>query len=169
MSVSIYQASIPVFNQILNSMDVVLSKAKEHADNKKIDHQALLQARLFPDMFNLIRQVQIACDFAKGASARLAGLEVPAYEDHETSFEQLHARIEKTLQFINGIKVELFEGAEVRDIVVGSGEKQRQFKGQQYLLHYVLPHFYFHATTTYAILRHNGVEVGKRDFIGKID
>lgn len=168
MSISMYQASVPVFQQILTSLDAILAKAHSHAESKKLDPQALLQARLYPDMFTLTRQVQIACDFAKGASARLAGQEVPAFEDNESSFEQLRARISKTLEFIASLPATSIDGSEERDITTGSGEKARQFKGQTYLLHYVLPHFYFHATTTYAILRHNGVEIGKRDFIGNI-
>lgn len=168
MSLSMYHASVPVFQQILNSMDAILLKTQAHIEAKKIDPQALLQARLYPDMFPLTRQIQIACDFAKGSCARLAGQEVPSYEDNETSFDELRARIAKTLAFINSLPVDAIEQSQEREITTGSGEKARNFKGQAYLLHYVLPHFYFHVTTSYAILRHNGVEIGKRDFIGNI-
>jgi len=167
MSISMYQASVPVFQQILGSMDAILVKTQNDIEVRKIDPQAILQARLYPNMFSFTRQVQIACDFAKGCTARLAGQEVPAYEDNEASFEELRARIAKTLDFIASVPQASIDGSEEREINVGSGERARQFSGQHYLLHYVLPHFYFHATTTYAILRHNGVEVGKKDFIGK--
>ncbi len=166
MSISMYQASVPVFQQMLASLDAILVKTQCHLEARKIDQQAILQARLFPDMFAFTRQVQIACDFAKGCTARLAGLEVPVFEDNEASLEELRARIAKTLAFIASVPASSIEGSEERDIHVGSGERARQFKGQQYLLHYVLPHFYFHNTTSYAILRHNGVEIGKKDFIG---
>ncbi|MBI3230224.1 MAG: DUF1993 domain-containing protein [Burkholderiales bacterium] len=168
MTISMYKASVPVFQQILGSMDAILAKAQIHINERKIDQQAFLQARLFPDMFHFTRQVQIACDFAKGCTARLAGQEVPSYEDNENSIEELRARIAKTLAFIASVPAAAIDGSEERDIHVGSGDKARQFKGQQYLLNYALPHFYFHATTTYALLRHNGVAVGKKDFIGNI-
>jgi hypothetical protein len=161
-----YDASIPVFTQMLNSLSAVLAKAEAHAAERKIEPAALLQARLYPDMFPLLRQVQIAADFAKGASARLAGVEVPRYEDNEQSFGDLKLRIEKTLDFIGSLPKHAIADSEGRDIVLNSGGSTREFKGQTYLLHYALPHFYFHTTTAYAILRHNGVEVGKKDFIG---
>ena len=166
MSLSMYTASVPVFRQVLGSLAAILEKAESHADLKKVEPQALLQARLFPDMFPLLRQVQVAADFAKGTVARLGGVEVPRYDDLETDFAGLQARIAKTLAFIDSVPREAIEGSADRDITVGSGDKQREFKGQTYLLHYSLPHFYFHATTAYAILRHNGVEIGKKDFIG---
>jgi hypothetical protein len=117
-------------------------------------------------MFPLLRQVQVAADFAKGTVARLGGVDVPRYEDTEVDFAGLQARIAKTLAFIDSVPREAIEDSAERDVTVGSGDKQREFKGQTYLLHYSLPHFYFHATTAYAILRHNGVEIGKKDFIG---
>lgn len=166
MTFSMYEASVPVFKQILTSLSAILEKAEAHAAEKKIDPPALLQARLYPDMFPLLRQVQVACDFAKGASARLAGVEVPRYDDTEQTFAELRARIATTLDFIGGLPQDGLEASAQRDITTGSGEKAKQFKGQVYLMHYALPHFYFHATTAYAILRHNGVEVGKKDFIG---
>jgi hypothetical protein len=163
---SLYAASVPVFTQMLSSLASVLDKAGAHITDKKLDPDALLQARLFPDMFPLIRQVQIAADFAKGATARLAGLEVPKYEDNEVTLADLQARIAKTLAFIGGVEASQIAGSEQREISIGSGDKLRHFKGQAYLLHYALPHFYFHVTTAYDILRHNGVAIGKADYIG---
>jgi len=166
MTFSMYEASVPVFKQILTSLSAILDKAEAHAVEKKIEPAALLQARLYPDMFPLLRQVQVACDFAKGASARLAGAEVPRFEDTEQSFAELRERIAKTLAFIATLPQDGIEASAQRDISTGSGATAKQFKGQVYLVHYALPHFYFHATTAYAILRHNGVEIGKKDFIG---
>jgi hypothetical protein len=167
MSLSMYSASVPVFRQVLGSLAAILEKAESHADLKKIEPQALLQARLFPDMFPLLRQVQVAADFAKGTVARLGGVEVPRYEDVETDFAGLQARIAKTLAFIDSVPREAIEDGAEREITTGSGANARQFaNGQLYLVHYALPHFYFHATTAYAILRHNGLEIGKKDFIG---
>ncbi len=166
MSFSMYDASVPVFKQILGSLSAILDKAEAHAAEKKIEPAALLQARLYPDMFPLLRQVQVACDFAKGASARLAGADVPRFEDLEQSFPELRERIAKTVAFIDGLPQDGIEASAQRDITTSTGANARQFKGQVYLMHYALPHFYFHATTAYAILRHNGVEVGKKDFIG---
>jgi hypothetical protein len=168
MSLTMYDASIPVFRQMLGNLSAILAKAETHANDKKIEPAALLQARLYPDMFPLARQVQVAADFAKGASARLAGVEVPRYDDTERSFAELRERIARTLAFIDSLPRAAIEGSEERDITTGSGTSARQFKGQAYLLHYALPHFYFHTTTAYAILRHNGVEVGKKDFIGNL-
>jgi len=162
-----YAASVPVFRQLLNSLDAVLKLAEAHATAKKIDPNALLQARLFPDMFPLTRQVQLASDFAKGAVTRLAGVPVPSYEDTEQTFAELHARIAKTLALIDGISPAQIDGSEERDIVIQPGTpRERKFTGQTFLLHYAMPQFLFHVTTAYAILRHNGVEVGKRDFMG---
>ncbi|GAB3399859.1 DUF1993 domain-containing protein [Massilia agilis] len=166
MTVSMYDAAVPVFRQMLGSLSAILEKAEAHASARKIEPAALLQARLYPDMFPLTRQVQIAADFAKGACARLAGVEVPRYEDTEQSFGELRQRIEKTLAFIEGLPREAIAASEARDIVLTVAGNTREFKGQPYLLHYALPNFYFHLTTAYAILRHSGVEIGKRDFIG---
>ena len=167
MTISMYAASVPVFKQLLSSMSANLDKAAAHVTEKKIDPNALLQARLFPDMFPLLRQVLIAADFAKGACARLAGADVPKYEDTEQSFADLHARIAKTLAFIDTLTAEQINGSEAREITTSAGPNSKTFNGQTYLVHYALPQFFFHATTAYAILRHNGIEVGKRDFIGK--
>ena len=167
MTISLFDAAVPVFNQMLGGLSGVLSKAQTHAESRKIEPDALLQARLFPDMFPLLRQVRTACDFAKSVSARLAGLDVPAYDDHEVSFADLQARIDKTLAFINGLDPALFEGSASREIVTQAGTpKEKRFVGTSYLLNYGLPHFFFHVTTAFDILRHSGVEVGKKDYIG---
>lgn len=163
MTISLYAASVPVFKQMLTALSDVLAKAEAHATSKNIEPDALLQARLFPDMFQLIRQVQIAADFAKGVSARLAGIEPPKFDDTEKTFADLQALIAKTLAFIGSISPELINGQEGREIVTRQGTpKEKRFDAQTYLLGYGLPQFFFHITTTYAILRHNGVEVGKR-------
>jgi uncharacterized protein len=167
MTISMYAASVPVYQQMLGSLRDLLAKAESHAAEKKLEPDALLRARLFPDMFPLIRQVQIACDFAKGVSARLAGVDVPVYEDREQTFAELQALVAKTLDFIGSLPAAAFEGSETREIVTRPGTpKERRFNGQAYLLSYGLPQFFFHVTTAYALLRHNGVEVGKRDYMG---
>jgi hypothetical protein len=164
---SIYTASVPVFTQMLGGLKTVLAKAAAHAAAKNIDPNALLQARLYPDMFALARQVQVACDFAKGPAARLAGVDVPAHADTETSFEELIARIDKVLAFMAGLDASAFETAATREIVTQAGTpKEKRFTGQSYLFNYGLPHFFFHTVTAYDILRHNGVEVGKKDYVG---
>jgi hypothetical protein len=162
MTLSLYTASVPVFRQILGSLAAILAKAEAHVDAKKLDPDALLQARLFPDMFPLVRQVQLTT----GAAARLAGVEVPRYDDVETDFAGLQARLEKTLAFLDTVSREAVDAGGDRDVTIGTGANQRQFKGQVYLLHYALPNFYFHAATAYDILRHNGLDIGKRDFVG---
>ncbi len=167
MTPYMHTTSIPVFQQMLGALSNVLGKAQAHASAKNIDPQALLQARLYPDMLPMIRQVQIACDFAKGVAARLAGVEVPAMADEEQTFEHLQARIAKVLAFIGGLDTAAFEQAATREIVTQAGTpKEKRFTGQSYLLTYGLPHFFFHTTTAYALLRHNGVEVGKKDYLG---
>lgn len=167
MTISMYNASVPVFKQMLGSMSKVLAKAEEHAKEKNIDPAVFLQARLYPDMFPLVRQVQIAADFAKGISARLANVDVPAYEDNEQSFAELQTRISTTLKFIESLPQAQFDGAENREIILRPGTpKEKKLTGLSYLLSYGLPQFFFHATTTYAILRHNGVAIGKGDFMG---
>ncbi len=167
MTISLYAASVPVFQQMLNALSDVLKKAEAHASAKNIDQSVFLQARLYPDMFPLVRQVQIAVDFAKGVSARLAQVELPKYDDTETSFAELQALIAKVLAFIGEIKPEQIDGKEGIEIVTRPGTpKEKRFSGQSYLLTYGLPQFFFHVTTTYALLRHNGVEVGKRDYMG---
>lgn len=167
MTISMHAASVPVFKQLLGSLGDILAKAEAHATEKKIDPNALLQSRLFPDMLPLVRQVQIACDFAKSVPARLAGVEVPAYEDTEQTFAELQARIAKTIALIDGLDAAKFDGSEQREIVLRPGTpKERTIGGQAYLLSYGLPQFFFHVTTAYALLRHNGIEVGKKDYMG---
>ena len=166
MTPYMHATSIPVFQQMLGALSQVLGKAQAHASAKNIDPQALLQARLYPDMLPMIRQVQIACDFAKGVVARLAGVEVPAMADDEQTFEQLQARIAKVLAFVGGLDAAAFEQAATRDIVTQAGTpKEKRFTGESYILNYGLPHFFFHTTTAYAILRHNGIDVGKKDYV----
>ena len=167
MTISLYAASVPVFQQMLNALSDVLKKAEAHASAKNVDQSVFLQARLYPDMFPLVRQVQIAVDFAKGVSARLAEVELPKYDDTETTFAELQALIAKVLAFIGEIKPEQIDGKEGIEIVTRPGTpKEKRFSGQAYLLTYGLPQFFFHVTTTYALLRHNGIEVGKRDYMG---
>jgi hypothetical protein len=156
-----------VFGHFLGAMSRVLKKAEAHCEAKKIDPNALLQARLYPDMFALTRQVQIACDFAKGAAARLAGAEVPAYPDEEKSFADLQARIARTQEFVASFKSEQYKDAATRTVSLKIGGQDMSFKGAEYLSRMVLPNFYFHLTTAYDILRHNGVELGKGDFMGR--
>ena len=167
MTISMYSACVPVLRQMLGGLDGVLAKAEGHVADRKIDANALLQARLFPDMFPLTRQVQIACDFAKSVPARLAGVDVPAYHDTEQSFAELRARIARTLAFIDSLDASQFVGGEEREIVLRPGTpKERKIGGQAYLLAYGLPQFFFHVTTAYDLLRHNGVELGKKDYMG---
>lgn len=167
MTISMYNASVPIFKQLLNSLDAILVKTNDHVVNNKLDPNTLLNASLFPDMFNFTRQVQIATDFAKGVTARLAGIEVPVYEDNEVSFKELQSRIAKTILFISSIESTKIEGSEELEIVTRPGTpKEKKFTGLSYLLHYGLPQFFFHVTTAYDILRSNGIEVGKRDYMG---
>ena len=166
MALSMYQASAPRFANLLKNLSAILDKAQAHVEAKKIDPAALTTCRLFPDMFPLTRQVQVACDAAKGALARLAGVEVPKHEDTEQTFPELKARIAKTIDFIGTIKPAQIDGSEDKEIMLKLGGKDVKFTGMQYLLGHATPNFYFHVTTVYNILRHNGVEIGKRDFIG---
>lgn len=167
MTTFMYTNSVPVLKQMLTALQAILVKAEAHVAEKKIEPSAFLQARLFPDMFPLLKQVQIAADFAKGISARLAGVEVPVYDDKEQTFAELQALIAKTLAFIGSLTPAQFEGSETREIVLRAGTpKEKKLVGQTYLSNYGLPQFFFHITTAYAILRNNGLEVGKRDFMG---
>lgn len=166
MSLSMYQASIPVFTRQLNNLSTILGLAAAHAEAKKIDPSVFLNARLAPDMFPLSRQVQIACDGVKGGAALLAGIEAPSHADDETSFAELQARIAKTLAFLQGVSAAQIDGSEERTVTLKRRDKETHFQGQAFLLDHVMPNFYFHLTTAYAILRHNGVEIGKRDFLG---
>jgi len=166
MTISMYQVSAPRFINTLNNLSAILDKAQAHVDANKIDAAALTTYRLFPDMFAMARQVQIACDTAKGAVARLAGVDIPVYEDSEQTLAELKVRIAKTVAFIQTVKPAQIDGTEDKEIVLKRGEKSTSYKGMQFLLGHALPNFYFHVTTTYNILRHNGVAVGKRDFLG---
>ena len=162
-----YSTSVPVFKQMLGSLQVILQKAQAHAAEKKIDDQVFLQARLAPDMFHLIRQIQIAADFAKSVAGRLAGVELPDFQDTETSFEELQQRLSKTLNFLTSLEASQFDGSESRQIILRPGTpKEKTLTGTAYLLSYGLPQFFFHVTTAYAILRHHGVDLGKRDYMG---
>lgn len=166
MSLTMYQASIPVFVHMLGNLSAILDKASAHAEAKKIDPSIYINARLAPDMYPLSRQIQIATDMAKGCAARLAGIDVPSYEDNETTFPDLQARIAKTVAFVQSVSAEQINGSEERQVTLKLRGKDVSFLGQPYLLYFVLPNFYFHITAAYAILRHNGLEIGKMDFIG---
>ncbi len=167
MATAMYTHSVPVFQQMLTALKAILAQADSQAAAKSIDPDAYLQARLYPDMFPLLKQVQIAADFARGVSARLAGVEVPSYEGKERSFADLDAMLTQTLTFLDGVPATGFEGSEARAIVLRPGTpKEKKMDGEGYLAHYGLPQFFFHVTTAYAILRHNGLAIGKRDFMG---
>lgn len=166
MTLSMYQASVPVFVRALSNLAHVLKKGEAHAQAKGIAHEVLLQSRLYPDMFPLTRQVQIATDMVKNGVARLAGVEAPKFEDNETTFAELDARIERAIAFLGSLKPAQVDGSESRAIHVPRRSGALDLQGQPYLLDYVFPNFFFHCTTAYDILRHGGVEIGKMDFIG---
>ena len=166
MTISMYQASVPRFINILGNLSLILDKAQAYADAKKLDPAALTTSRLFPDMLPMSAQVQIACDAAKGAAARLAGVDSPVFEDTEKTMAELKARIAKTIAFLRTIEPVQIDGTEEKEIVIKRGDKETRYKGMQFLLGHATPNFYFHVATTYNILRHNGVEIGKRDYIG---
>ena len=167
MTSPMYTNSVPVFKQLLTAMRTILATTSADVAAKSMNADAFLQARLFPDMLPLIKQVQIACDFARGISARLAGVDVPAHDGNEASFADLDALVDSTLAFIAGLDAAKFEGSEGREIVLRPGTpKERKLGGQDYLTSYGLPQFFFHVTTAYAILRHNGVAIGKKDYMG---
>jgi hypothetical protein len=167
MTISMYQASVPRFVNILGNLSGILDKAQAHIDAKKIDATVLTGFRLFPDMLPMSTQVQIACDTAKGVVARLAGVEIPAYEDNEKTLADLKARVARTIAFIQTMTPAQIDGTEDKEIITKRGDKETRYTGMQFLLGHAVPNFYFHVTTTYNILRHNGVEIGKRDFLGK--
>ena len=166
MKLSIYDVTVPVFIRVMNSLAAILEKGAAHAEAHKIDPAVLVQGRLFPDMFPLARQVQIASDTAKYGAARLAGAEAPTYEDNESTFAELIARVRNTAAYVETLKAEAFGGAEDRTVTWQARGKSRSMQGQPYLLHHVQPNLYFHVTTTYNILRHSGVELGKMDYLG---
>ena len=165
MSISMYQALVPGSQRALKALDAILDKAADYAEARQIDPAVLTSARLAPDMLPFHRQVHLLSDTAKGACARLAGLPVPSFADTETTFPELKARIAKTLDFIAGVRPDQIDGSEARDIVLKAGARELSFKGQDYLVFFALPNFYFHVTTAYAILRHNGVAIGKLDYL----
>ena len=165
MSLSMHAATVPPMRHMLKSLSALLTKAESHCEARKIDPAVLLGARLYPDMFPLTRQVQIASDTAKGTAARLADVEIPKFEDTETTFAELHARIDKTIAFLDSLQPQQFEGAESRKIVLPLRDRTIEFSGADYLMLHATPNFLFHVTTAYGLLRHNGVEVGKRDFL----
>lgn len=166
MPLSMSDVCVPALRQGLDALSAILQKAENHCEVRNIDAAVLLQARLFPDMLPLARQVQIAADFVKGTAGRLAGEDVPIYPDEETSFEELRQRIARTLAYVATLGPERIDGSEKRTITLKIAGRDMSFEGQPYLIHFALPNFYFHLTTAYDILRHNGVELGKRDFIG---
>ena len=167
MTLSMYQASVPVFLRGLENLAAILAKGAAHAEAKKIDPAVFIGARLAPDMLALARQVQIASDAAKGCVARLAGVDVPSFADTETTFPELQARIAKTVDFVKGFKPAQIDGSEERICILKTRTDEIKHRGQDYLLKLALPNFYFHVTTTYDILRHNGVELGKMDYLGR--
>ena len=167
MKISMYQASVPVFVRALNNLAAILEKAAAHAESRKIDPAVLVGYRLYPDMFGLARQVQIATDGAKGGVARLVGIEPPKYEDNEATIADLIARLRKTVTYLESIKPEQIDGSEDKTVTWKTQTATRTMQGLPYLLNHVTPNVYFHVTTAYAILRHCGVEIGKQDFLGK--
>jgi hypothetical protein len=166
MKISMYQASVPRFVNILGNLSSILDKAQAYSDARKLGAEVLTAYRLFPDMLPMTSQVQIACDTAKGAVARLAGVDIPVHEDSEKTLADLKARIAKTIAFIQTVTPEQIDGTEDKEIVIKRGEQETRFNGMQFLLGRAVPNFYFHVTTAYNILRHNGVEIGKRDYLG---
>jgi hypothetical protein len=168
MSFTMYDVAVPATTQILTSISTILDKAASHCEEKKIDPAVLVNYRLAADMFPLSRQIQIMTDQAKGSMARLAGVEIPTYDDTETTLPQLQARIAKTLAFVKSFTRDQIDGTEDKEIVLKVGGNELKLTGRQYLVNFVLPNFYFHASTTYNILRHTGLPVGKRDFLGSL-
>ena len=168
MSISLYDVSIPIFTLSLNNLSAILDKAESHGEAKKVDPKVIPQSRLIVDMLPLSAQIQIACDTAKGAAARLAGVEVPTHEDTEATLAELKARVAKTLDFIKTIKPEQLQGAETREVILQFPQTTLKFTGLNYLTNFALPNFFFHVTMAYALLRKNGIDLGKRDFLGPI-
>jgi hypothetical protein len=166
MSVELYDVSIPVLTLSLNNLNSILDKAASHAEDKKVDPKALPAARLIVDMLPLSAQIQFACDTAKGAAARLAGVEIPKHEDTEATIPELQARVAKTLKFIESIKPDQLKGSETREVILQFPQGSLKFTGLNYLTNFVLPNFFFHVTMAYALLRKNGVALGKGDFLG---
>jgi uncharacterized protein len=168
MSLSMYEAAFPPVIRTLGNLSAILDKAAAHCEARKIDPSVLMHYRLAPDMYALPRQFQVTTDQAKGMAARLGGLDVPSYPDTESTIEELKARLAKTLAFVTSVPQADIEGSEDRDIVLKLGGREMRFKGRDYVFGFALPNFYFHAATAYGLLRHAGVELGKRDFIGAL-
>lgn len=168
MKISMFEASVPLFLHTLESLKVILQKGAAHAEAKKFDPNILVNSRLAPDMFNLARQVQIASDAAKGAAARLTGTEPPKFEDTESTLPELVARVDKTIHYLRGLSATQFDGSDERTITVTTPRGALSFQGLHFLRHWALPNFFFHVTTAYNLLRHNGVELGKAEFLGKV-
>lgn len=168
MTISMYQASKPAFGQMLKTLSHILKKAEEHCEAKKIDPSVLVNARLYPDMAPLVRQIQIATDQVKGSFSRIAGKEIPSWPDEEKTFADLQARVKKAQDFLAGVDAKEIDGRENHDIKMKIGPNDMTFKAEAFLVNFSLPNFYFHVVTAYDILRHNGVEIGKRDFIGSV-
>ncbi len=167
MSISMHSASVPVFVRMLNNLLVLLDKAQAHAEARKFDTANYLGLRLAPDMLPFTRQIQIASDSAKGCVARLAGVDIPKWDDNEASFDDLRARVRKTIDFVQSVPAEKIDGSDAREVVLQMRAGEMRFSGENYLRHFVLPNFYFHLATAYALLRNAGVEIGKNDFLGK--
>lgn len=167
MTISMYQASIPVFTRMLHNLVAIMEKAAAHCEAKKIDPAVLINYRLYPDMFALAKQVQVAADHAKNGAARLAGVDAPEFENTEKTFPELIDRVKKTIAYLETFKPEQIDSSEDREVTIKRGETSVTYHGQDYLLNRALPNLYFHITTAYDILRHNGVELGKRDYLGK--
>jgi uncharacterized protein len=168
MPITMHSASVPVFVRMLGNLVAWLDKAEAHAAAKKFDPQVYLSARLAPDMLPFTKQVQIACDAAKFGVARLAGVDAPKFEDTETSLAELRERIHKTLEFVRSVPASRIDGTETKDVVVPRRDGSMTLKGEFYIKHFVLPNLFFHVTTAYALLRHNGVELGKADYLGAL-
>jgi hypothetical protein len=166
VSIDVYDQTIAAMSRALLNLDAIFSKTEAYAEERKIDPAVLVQARLFPDMLPFVAQIRIATDTAKGAAARLSGKDLPSWPDDEADFQQVHARIRKALDFLSGFKRDQFEGSEDKKIELKLGKEHVKFSGREYVLGFVLPNFYFHVTMAYAILRHSGVPLGKRDFLG---
>ena len=166
MTISMYQASLPRFINILGNLSAILDKTQAHVDAKKLDETVLTGFRIYPDMLPMARQIMIATDTAKGLAARLAGVDIPVYEDTEKTLAELKARIAKTIAYLQTFTPAQIDGTEDKEIVIKRGDKETRYTGMQFMLGHAVPNFYFHVTTTYAILRHNGVEIGKRDYLG---
>lgn len=168
MALSMYQASVPVFIRMLSNLSAIIDKAMAQAEAKKLDPSVLIKSRLAPDMLPFTFQIQVASDTAKGCAARLAGIEPPSFPDTESTLPELKARLAKTIEFLKSVKPEQIDGSEERGVTLKQRSGELHFKGQGYLLSFALPNFFFHVTTAYALLRHNGIEIGKQDYLGPV-